>query len=192
VFGKPVALQVALLDSLLPGDRNEEKNKMFSELVGTSHAGRKLALRGHLLALFALGLALSLYPSKAHAQVVGELRANIPFQFHVGNTKLPAGEYTVRMVEDSDLTLMEISSADGSASTLFQVQEVEASTTPTKSELIFNKYGDQYFLAQLFDEGEASGSQLPESRYEKRVIQQGTQTQAKEHVPAHGRTQQGK
>jgi hypothetical protein len=96
------------------------------------------------------------------------------------------------MLEDSDLTLMEISSVDGSASTLFQVEETEASMTPSKSELIFNKYGDQYFLAQLFDQGEPSGSQLPESRYEKRVSQQDTQTQAKEHVPAHGRTQQGK
>ena len=165
---------------------------MSFELICKSHARRKLALRGYLLSLLALGLALTLYPSKAQAQVVGDLEANIPFQFHVGNTKLPAGQYRIHPMEDSDLTLMEISSADGSASALFQVQEIESTTTPTKSELIFNKYGDQYFLAQLFDEGEPSGSQVPESRYEKRVSQQTTQAQAKEHVPTHRRTQQGK
>jgi hypothetical protein len=192
VFGRPVALQGVLLDASLSGRQKRGENKMFSGFISNSHAGRKLALRGYLLSLFALGLALTLYPSQAHAQIVGDLQANIPFQFHVGNTKLPAGEYTIRMLPDSDLTLMEISSADGSASTLFQVEETEAHTTPSKSELIFNKYGDQYFLAQLFDQGEPSGSQLPESRYEKRVSQQGTQTQAKEHVPAHGRTQQGR
>ena len=165
---------------------------MSLELIGKSHARSKRALRGYLLSLFALGLALTLYPGKAQAQVVGDLEANIPFQFHVGNTKLPAGEYRIHPLEDSDLTLMEISSADGSASTLFQVQEIESNTTPTKSELIFNKYGNQYFLAQMFDQGEPSGSQVPESRYEKRVSQQATQIQAKEHVPTHRRTQQGK
>jgi hypothetical protein len=165
---------------------------MFCELISSSHTGSKVARRGSLLSLFALGLALMLYPGKAQAQVVGDLEANIPFQFHVGNTKLPAGEYRVHVLDDSDLTLMEISSVDGSTSALFQVQEVDANTTPSKSELIFNKYGDQYFLAQLFDEGEPSGSQVPESRYEKRVSQKATQTLAKEHVPAHTRTQQGK
>ena len=165
---------------------------MFSVSVNKARKGGKSPRSGYLLSLFAMGLALMLYPSKANAQIVGDLEVNIPFQFHVGNTKLPAGEYRIHPLEDSDLTLMEISSADGSASTLFQVQEVDANATPNKSELIFNKYGDQYFLAQLFDEGEPSGSQLPESRYEKRISQQGTQTQAKEHVPAHGRTQQGK
>ncbi len=93
------------------------------------------------------------------------------------------------MLDDSDLTIMEISSADGSTSALFQVQEAEANTTPAKSELIFNKYGNRYFLAKLFDEGNPSGSQVPKSAYEKKVSQQAAEAQA--HVPAHHRGQQG-
>ena len=166
---------------------------MLNETVVSVHEERKVARRHYLLSLFvALAFVLTIYPSKANAQIVGDLEANIPFQFHVGNTKLPAGEYRIHVLDDSDLTIMEISSKDGSASALFQVQGVEANNTPTKSELIFNKYGNHYFLAQLFDQGEPSGSQVPESRYEKRVSQQATQTQAKEHVPTYRRTQQGK
>ncbi len=87
------------------------------------------------------------------------------------------------MLDDSDLTVMEISSADGSTSALFEVQE--ANSAPAKSELIFNKYGNRYFLAKLFDEGNPSGSKVVESRYEKRISQAGTTAQ--EHVSAHHR-----
>lgn len=163
---------------------------MLNETVVSVQEERKVARRHYLLSLFvALAFVLTIYPSKANAQIVGDLEANIPFQFHVGNTKLPAGEYRIHVLDDSDLTIMEISSKDGSASALFQVQGVEANNTPTKSELIFNRYGNHYFLAQLFDQGEPSGSQVPESRYEKAMSKEPMQAQ--EHVPAHGRTQRG-
>ena len=134
--------------------------------------------------------ALTVCPSKAHAQIVGNLEVNIPFQFHAGNAKLPPGKYVIRMLDDSDLTVMEITSADGSTSALFEVQEAEANSTPAKSELIFNKYGNRYFLAKLFDEGNPSGSQVLKSAYEKRVSQETAEAQA--HVPAQHRRQQGK
>src|SRR5260370_25618549 len=141
---------------------------MSTETIGNSHAGRKVISRQYLLSLFiVLVFALTMYPSKAQAQIIGALEANIPFQFHVGNTKLPPGKYIIRMLDDSDLTVMEITGADGSTSALFEVQATEANSAPAKSELIFNKYGNRYFLAKLFDEGSPSGSQLLKSRYEK-------------------------
>jgi hypothetical protein len=131
----------------------------------------------------ALVFAAMIYPNPAHAQLVGTMEADIPFQFHAGDTKLPAGKYVIRMLDDSDLTIMEISRPDGSVAALFQVHSAEANSTPRKSELIFNKYGNRYFLNKLFDEGEPSGSQVVESNYEKRVGQ--ANTEAQEHVPAH-------
>jgi len=163
---------------------------MFTETIGNSHAGRKVISRQYLLSLFiALVFALTMYPSKAQAQIVGDLEVNVSFQFHAGNTKLPAGQYRIHVLDNSDLTVMEISSVDGSTSALFEVQQAEANSTPAKSELIFNKYGNRYFLAKLFDEGNPSGSQLPESRYEKTVSQAVDEAQT--HVPAHHRGQQG-
>ena len=146
---------------------------MFTETIGNSPAGRKVARRQYLLALFAaLVLALTIYASKANAQIIGDLEVNIPFQFHAGNAKLPAGEYRIHVLDDSDLTVMEISSADGSTSALFQVQNTEANSTPAKSELIFNKYGDRYFLAEVFEEGNLNGSKVAESRYKKKISQE--------------------
>jgi len=136
-----------------------------------------------LLSLFiALVFALTLHPSKAQAQIVGEIEANIPFQFHAGNVRLPAGRYFVHVLDNTDLTVMEITSADGSTSALFDVQGTQATSSPAKSELIFDKYGNRYFLAKLFDEGNPSGSQLVESRYEKRISH--ASAEGEEHVAA--------
>jgi hypothetical protein len=164
---------------------------MSIKRVNNGHANHKLAPRRHLLALsIALLFVLAMYPGKANAQIVGTVQANIPFQFHAGEVKLPAGTYRIRMLNDSDLTLMEISSVDGTRSALFQVQESDTNSTPDQSELIFNKYGDHYFLAELFDGDNPSGSKVVESGYEKK-ISQGTVT-VQEHVQVHPRIQQGK
>jgi hypothetical protein len=162
---------------------------MVIETIGKPHAGNR-ATRMHysLSLLIALVFALTIYPAKAHAQIIGNLEVNIPFQFHAGNTKLPPGNYTIRMLDNSDLTVMEISSADGSTSALFQVQDAEANSTPAKSELIFNKYGNRYFLAKLFDEGNPNGSEVSKSSYEKKIGQATTEAQT--HVPAHHQGQQ--
>ncbi len=146
--------------------------------------------RYHLPALFiALGFVLTMHATKAQAQIVGNLEADIPFQFHAGNVKLPAGKYTIHILENTDLTVMEITSVDNSTSALFEVGRTQASSAPAKSELIFNKYGNRYFLDKVFDEGSPSGSQVLESRYEKRISEAAAEGQ--EHVPVHHREQPG-
>ena len=141
-------------------------------------------LKHQLLALFvALIFALMLHPTNAQAQIVGDLVVNIPFQFHAGSSRLPPGKYVIHMLDNTDLTIMEISSADGSVSALFNVQSAEGNSAPAKSELIFNKYGNRYFLAELFDEDNPDGSRVVDSRYEKRMDK--ATLEAQEHVPAH-------
>jgi hypothetical protein len=162
----------------------------FSEAINKVHASHNGTRGRHLLSLFvALVFALTIYPSRAHAQIIDTLEANIPFQFHAGNTKLPPGNYSIHMLENSDLKFMEITSADGSTSALFEVHETDASSAPAKSELIFNKYGNRYFLSKLFDEGNPSGNEVVESAYEKKVSQAAAEAQI--HVPTHRRKQQG-
>jgi hypothetical protein len=156
---------------------------MFTEAIDQAHPGNRDTKPFQLLSFFAvLVFALSLHPAKAHAQIIGELEVTVPFQFYAGNTKLPAGKYILHMLDNSDLRIMEISTADGSTSALFEVEDAEANSAPPKSELIFNKYGNRYFLARVFDEGNPDGSRVPASQYEKRVSQAATEAQ--EHVPA--------
>lgn len=163
---------------------------MLTEATGrrqTSH--RRTTARQLVVFFIGLVFAATLFPLKLHAQIVGAIEANIPFAFHAGNTKLPPGRYVVHVLDDSNLSIMEISSEDGSVSALFEVVDAEANSSPAKSELVFNKYGNRYFLAKLFDEGNARGSQVLKSRYEERLRQESVTGQ--EHVPARHRRQQG-
>jgi len=163
---------------------------MFTGTIQRAETNKRKTSVQQLLSVLVLSVfALTIFAGKAHAQIVGDLDVDIPFQFHAGNARLPAGKYRIHVLDGSDLTVMEITSADGSTSALFEVQDAEANATPAKSELIFNKYGNRYFLAKLFDEGNPSGSQVPKSAYEKKVSQQAAEAQA--HVPAHHRGQQG-
>jgi hypothetical protein len=162
---------------------------MFIESIAKAHTSHRDTKHFQLLSFFTvLVLALSLHPAKAHAQIIGQLEVTVPFQFYAGNAKLPAGKYILRMLDNSDLQIMEISTTDGSTSALFEVEDAESNTVPPKNELIFNKYGNRYFLARVFDEGNPDGSKVPESQYEKRVSQ-ATQ-EAQQHVPAYHHGQQ--
>jgi hypothetical protein len=134
--------------------------------------------------------ALTIFAGKASARIEGDLDAEIPFQFHVGTRELPAGKYRIHVLDEASLRIMEITSVDGSTSALFQVEESDAKSAPAQSELVFNKYGDNYFLSKLYDEGNASGSELIESRYEKQLSKGAAVAQ--EYLPAQHKMQQGK
>jgi len=164
---------------------------MFTESIDKVTASHKTTRRHHVLSLLiALVFALTIYPAEAKAQIIGDLEVNIPFHFPVGNAKLPACKYRIHMLDDSNQAVMEIISADGSTSALFQVQEAQAQNTPGQNELLFNKYGNRYFLTRVFDAGDPNGSQVVKSDYEKRISQQTMDSQ--ERVPAQHRRQQGK
>jgi hypothetical protein len=136
-------------------------------LIEKSHkvrAGRERATSHQFVRTFiALVFAAMIYPQHTQAQLTGTMEADIPFQFYAGNTKLPAGKYHFRVMDDSNLTVIEVSKPDGSVAVLLPVRQAEANSAPPKSELDFNKYGDKYFLEKLFDEGGANGSQVNES-----------------------------
>ena len=100
-----------------------------------------------------------------------------------GGTKFPPGKYVIHVLNGSDLTLMEIQSADGRTSALFEVREAQDSTSPKNSELVFNHYGSRYFLSKLFDEGEKVGSAVVESGYSKQYASGGASDGEKD-VPA--------
>src|ERR1700752_5104040 len=95
------------------------------------------------------------------------LQANIPYTFMVGNTRLPAGKYTVKVADGRDLNLMEIRSVDGRTSVFFDTVTAVSNEIPRKTELVFDKIGDEYFLSQVWLGGDRSGNQLIESKMQQ-------------------------
>ena len=86
----------------------------------------------------------------AQAQVFGSQRisARIPFAFNVGKTELPAGEYTIAVLNpNSDHKVLQIRSADGRLSAIINTTCGNADTRE-KAKVVFNRYGDKYFFSQ--------------------------------------------
>jgi hypothetical protein len=130
-----------------------------------------------------IGVVLGMSTISAQAQIIGQLEADIPFTFHAGGAKLPPGKYIIRVLDGSDLSAMEIQSADDRTSALFEVREAQASTTPKKAELVFNHYGNRYFLSKLFDGGDKVGSAVVEAGYSKQYASGGA-SDGEKAVPA--------
>src|ERR1700681_1624285 len=127
-----------------------------------------------LVSMFTLCAAVA----SANAQLSTPIRAKVPFDFNVGDKKLPAGEYTFsRLSGFSDTKVISVSSADASAHVFQSTFETRVLTPKNESTLVFHKYGDQYFLEQIWSGGEQVGRQLSESSGERTVRRQLAQTQ---------------
>lgn len=117
-----------------------------------------------MASLFALSIMAVAQVALAQESMV----ANIPFEFSVGKTTLPAGEYSVRKsITNSDVLL--IQRTDQSASLYVPSNSAVASETPSDSKLVFHRYGDRYFLSQVWTAGNPRGRQLMKSSREKEV-----------------------
>jgi hypothetical protein len=122
-------------------------------------------MKNQLFALIGLGLLLA--TASAYAQT-GVIKANVPFNFIVDKTDVPAGQYMIQSVGTTG-TAVAIESSDRSVVKLVLPNACESSQTQEKSKLVFHRYGDQYFLAQIWREGDNRGSELPKSQRENEV-----------------------
>ena len=92
-----------------------------------------------------VGLALS-----AQAQINTQYRTHIPFEFKVGNETLPAGDYIIAATNPttgwSALYIREVKSGEAKFVNVIPKQENGRSMI---SNLLFARYGDRYFLAEI-------------------------------------------
>ena len=98
------------------------------------------------------------------------LTANIPFEFLIANEKLPAGEYSFRRSRQSDGDqVIQIASRNGE--TIVSRITIPVTTlTPNKAGLVvFHRYGEQYFLAEIWPASGSTGRALPKTRNEREI-----------------------
>jgi len=113
---------------------------------------------------------LSLIVAAQVAQADEPMLVNIPFAFVAGNVTLPAGEYRVQKL-DGNSTVVLIRCSDATASAMVVTHAAQAKELQTESKLIFNQYGNRYFLSQVWTAGSIRGRQLLKSPQEKEISQ---------------------
>lgn len=111
------------------------------------------------------------------AQVIDTIVADVPFDFTVRDSALPAGKYTIKRTYSANPGVMQIRSADGDEVMLFVVGSAQAAKEPDQTRLIFDRVGDRYFLSEIFEEGNSTGVELPKSRAERDLVKEGAITQ---------------
>jgi len=124
-------------------------------------------MKKQVLALVGL-LSLLLAAGSAFAQTDHEVRANVPFDFVVGKTTLPSGNYQiVRLSMASENVTIRSTNAKAAMIAYAGPQEVRQPSNRTK--LVFHRYGDRYFLSQIWVEGSNHMRTLPKSNLEKEI-----------------------
>jgi hypothetical protein len=92
--------------------------------------------------------------------------ADIPFDFTVGNKKFSPGKYTVS--RGTSTGTLVIHDSENKEAAVFLVQNAPPKTD-AKAKFVFNRYGDQYFLSQVWDGNGDAGNQLAKSKSERKA-----------------------
>ena len=114
-----------------------------------------------MMALTMLSLIVTLAVTSANAQSGAHfMRIVIPFEFIIKGETLPPGVYIVKRASSEKPEMLLLSSTDGASRVYILTNSLRAKTRPSGSKLVFQQYGDQYFLSQVWEAGENEGRQL--------------------------------
>ena len=131
---------------------------------------RKIGTTILLVAASCLGLS---------AQTI-DLKANIPFRFQVGQVEMPSGEYRVSH-RNGVLTVRKTDGHPSAVMALTMAQDL--SNPPASGALIFNRYGNQYFLSSARSPYSTEAQNLPKTRIEKEYARAATERVETASVP---------
>lgn len=106
----------------------------------------------------------------AQAQTDATMRAQVPFEFNINHQTLAADKYEVQVKRMGGTWALQISREGRTAGIYFVTQRTIRGAAPDTPQLIFHRYGEQYFLAQVRLSNDSEALTLPKSRLEEEVM----------------------
>lgn len=126
---------------------------------------RKAALLSAALVVMTTGWAF--------ARPVEVLKIDIPFAFHAGDAKLPAGTYVVAKLDENEPTAIALRSADSEIQVDLLTESRQMYQTPRRTELQFLDFAGDHFLSQVSLKDQKMGWELQKSRAERALEMKG-------------------
>lgn len=114
-------------------------------------------------------LAVLLLATAARAQQNG-VKADVPFDFVVGNRAYPAGEYTLRAAFN-DAGIIRIENMNEVLAAFAPSNPCSKAAPSTETKLVFHRIGGHYFLYQVWTVGYSIGREFPKGRIEVELAQ---------------------
>ncbi len=127
---------------------------------------RKEILKGLTMLLVVVALAFVSAVVSANAQSTRKIVADVPFEFVVGDQALPSGKYSVKAITASGDGLM-IQSNNSKHCVMRLSNRIAPKGNNTEARLVFHRYGDRYFLSEIWSGEDQTGRQLLKSRQER-------------------------
>jgi hypothetical protein len=127
---------------------------------------KKEILKGITMLTMIVAIAFVAAGVSANAQSSRTVVSNVPFEFVVGGNALPAGEYRITRALGNALT---IRSADANAAAMRLTIEIQPGKDKQHARLVFHRYGNSYFLAEVWSGAGDMGRQLLKSRQERAI-----------------------
>ena len=124
-------------------------------------------MKKHILGVVVTLSVIATLSIAVFAALNNKITANVPFDFMVNGKTLPAGHYTVESGSIQSVLVIRSWETKQAASAVTQSCEVGAGSKP---QLIFRRYGDQYFLAKVIGD---TGAELPKSKAEREAAKAG-------------------
>jgi hypothetical protein len=135
---------------------------------------RLTSILGSSLIACALSLGSLVATQSASAQSTAVAEVNIPFAFHTPTQTLPAGAYRV----DRTGNLLILTSTDSKAAGFVLTHSAIKTQAPNHGYVVFERYGDTYYLEQIWTAGENTGIECPKGRAEKESMMAKNSTTA--------------
>ncbi len=143
---------------------------------------KELAKGITMLALIVtLALVTAVVSANAQSANSNKVVANVPFEFSVGYKSMPAGEYSVQTIASDGNGLL-IQSTDGKISALRLSDTTQASKDRAHARLVFHRYGERYFLAEVWNGSDNTGRVLRQSQEETSIATELTIASANNHA----------
>ena len=110
--------------------------------------------------LLSLAMSLALLMSTAAQAQSTHLKVTVPFEFTAGTVLLPAGEYEVKTVGPSGGPLLSIRSLNSDKGLYLGSNSCQSLNPVADAKLVFHRYGQQYFLAEVWTRHSSVGHQI--------------------------------
>ena len=91
-----------------------------------------------------------------------DIHVTVPFAFHIEEKTFSAGDYLVKASSGQSVVLLQ--STDYNHAQVVMTHAAQAPTPMEKPTLMFQRYGDEYFLSTVWLPGSYTGRQLSPSR----------------------------
>lgn len=126
---------------------------------------RKQLAKGFTMSMLVVALAFVTAVVSANGQS-SQTRANIPFDFTVGDTTLTAGNYAINSATLEGVCL-KISNTEAKGVAVRLTMPLSGTAKNTK--LVFHRYDQRYFLAEVWSDGGNRGRQLMKGKQERAI-----------------------